>query len=62
MTDADRANATVKKEAKNRQMQTKTRFLKRKSEKPCTLAINKSPSASLGKLYNLTAGEYDGTG
>ena len=60
MTDADRAKVTAKKEAKNRQMQTNTRLMKKKSEKTCTVAINTSTSVSLRHLENLTSGNYGG--
>ena len=50
MTDSDGV------EAKNRQMQTKTRLTKKDSEKPCTVEINTSPSVSLRQMENLTSG------
>ena len=61
-TDADEAKVTAKKRRNNCEMQTKTRLKKKDNfGKPCTVAINTSPSVYLRQLDNLTAGKDGGT-
>ena len=43
-------------------MQTKTRLTKKRVKKPCTVAIDASPSVSLRNMDNLTDRKDGGTG
>ena len=63
MKGADRAKVTAKKEATKISNADKNKVdEKRESEKPCTVAVDTSPSVSFRQLDNLAAGKDGGTG
>ena len=63
ITDADGSKVIAKKEAEKSSNADENKVdKKRESEKPCIVAINTSPSVSLGNIEKLTYGKYGLTG